>query len=71
MEKELYPSLHAWLQLGVRLAVLSLKDDHYDLKSLLAKRFAEEKNDDIAALTEEVVTMHHRLIFETPKTDPH
>lgn len=59
--------LRTWLEMGVRLGELSLRDGHYALHGFLARKLAEPANDSIAAILEEVATLHHRLLVETPE----
>jgi SAM-dependent methyltransferase len=58
-------ALKAWLQMGCRLGLITLKDRGYELAGL-ARTMALPENDPTLALTQEVVTLHHRLITETP-----
>jgi SAM-dependent methyltransferase len=58
-------ALTAWLQMGCRLRLLALRGHGYELTGL-ARRLALPENDATLALTQEVVTLHHRLITETP-----
>ncbi len=58
-------ALRAWLQLGVRLGFLNLKDRSYSLKGL-ALKMALPENDATLALAQEVATLHHKLILDTP-----
>ena len=58
-------ALKAWLQMGCRLRLLRLSDQGYELAGL-AKRIARPENDPALALMQEVATLHHRLITETP-----
>ncbi len=57
-------ALEAWLQMGVRLQLLSLGPRGYALRSA-AKTLARPENDAILALAQEVVDLHHKLIAET------
>ncbi|MDE2366006.1 MAG: class I SAM-dependent methyltransferase, partial [Betaproteobacteria bacterium] len=58
-------ALHAWLQFGISLGFLSLKDNRYFLKGLALKMSLPE-NDATLALAQEVATLHHKLILDTP-----
>lgn len=58
-------ALRAWLQLGCRLGLLTHDERGYELKGL-AKKLALPENDATLALVQEVATLHHRLIMETP-----
>lgn len=59
-------ALRAWLALGVRLGELGEGPDGYRLVGYLSRELSHPDNDDVAALVSEVVTLHHRLIVETP-----
>lgn len=59
--------LRKWLELGVRVGELRCTDDRYSLGGFLARHLALPKNDAIVAILEEVGTLHHRLILETPE----
>lgn len=58
-------AMGAWLQLGVRLGLLGVKDERYFLKGL-ALKLSRPENDATLALAQEVVTLHHKLIVDTP-----
>ncbi len=57
-------ALEAWLQMGVRLKLLSSGLRGYALRGLAAK-LARPENDALLAMTEEVAGLHHKLIAET------
>jgi len=57
-------ALEAWLQMGVRMRLLSLGPDGYALRGL-AKSLARPENDPALALTEEISGLHHKLITGT------
>ncbi len=57
-------ALEAWLQMGVRLKLLSLGSRGYALRGLAAK-LARPENDALLAMTEEVAGLHHKLILDT------
>ena len=57
-------ALEAWLQMGVRLRLLSLGLRGYALRGL-AKKLARPENDPVLAMVEEVVELHHKLITGT------
>jgi SAM-dependent methyltransferase len=59
-------ALEAWLQLGVRLGELEHTSKGYALKSGLAKRLADPRNDAVAAALEEVVRYHRDVLLEAP-----
>jgi len=59
--------LQTWLDMGVTLRELACDEDGYRLSGFLARRLADPANDAIAAILEEIATLHHRLIFETPE----
>ncbi len=56
-----------WLELGVRVGALRFDGSRYSLRSRLARALAEPRNDAIAAILEEVATLHARLVLETPE----
>ena len=57
-------ALEAWLQMGVRLRLLSLGSRGYQLRGL-AKKLARPENDAVLAVVEEVVELHHKFITGT------
>jgi len=57
-------ALEAWLQMCVRLQLLSLGPRGYALRGL-ARKLAQPENDPVLAMVEEVVELHHRLITAT------
>jgi len=57
-------ALEAWLQIGVRLRLLSLGPHGYALRGL-ARKLARSENDPVLAMVEEVVELHHKLITAT------
>ncbi|HVO62378.1 MAG TPA: class I SAM-dependent methyltransferase [Terriglobales bacterium] len=57
-------ALEAWLQMGVRLQLLSLGPRGYTLRGL-ASKLARAENDPVLAMVEEVVDLHHKLITAT------
>lgn len=64
-------ALVAWLQMGVRLQLLSLGPRGYALRGL-ARKLARPENDAVLALAQEVVGLHHQLITATiPKLRDH
>lgn len=58
--------LKAWLDLGVSLGELKLTPAGYTLHSRLSRQLAQPSNDAIAALYQEICTLHHDLITQTP-----
>jgi len=58
-------ALEAWLQLGVRLGLLRRRGERYSLHGL-ALAMSRPENDATLALVQEVVTLHHKLIVDTP-----
>lgn len=58
-------ALEAWLQMGCRLGLLGRSGQGYALKGL-AKKLARPENDATLALAQEVASLHHRLIVDTP-----
>lgn len=59
--------LRAWLEMGLRVGELRCTDGRYSLGGFLARQLAQPKNDAVVALLEEVATLHHKLIVETPR----
>lgn len=57
-------ALEAWLQMGVRLRLLSLGPRGYALRGL-ARTLARPQNDPALALVEEISGLHHKLIAST------
>jgi 4-hydroxy-2,2'-bipyrrole-5-carbaldehyde O-methyltransferase len=57
-------ALAAWLQMGVRLRLLSLGPHGYALRGL-ARALAQPQNDPALAMVEEVAGLHHKLISGT------
>lgn len=66
-EKADHDWLEKWLEMGVGVGALRRTGSSYALRGLLAKRFAHAKHDAVVAMIEEVATLHHRLILETPE----
>ena len=60
------PTVAAWLDVGVAVGALSRRDGAYGLHSDLARGLALPENDDLAAMMEEVGTLHHRLVLDSP-----
>jgi 4-hydroxy-2,2'-bipyrrole-5-carbaldehyde O-methyltransferase len=58
--------LKTWLGVGVSLGDLKLTPDGYALRSRLSRQLAQLSNDGIAAMYQEVYTLHHNLITQTP-----
>jgi SAM-dependent methyltransferase len=58
--------LKTWLDVGVSLGELKLTPDGYALRSRLSRQLAQPSNDGIAAMYQEVFTLHHDLITQTP-----
>jgi len=58
--------LQAWLEMGVSLGELKLTPEGYVIRSRRSRQLAEPGNDALAALYQEVLTMHHDLILQTP-----
>lgn len=57
-------ALRAWLQMGVRLKLLTEGPRGYGLCGL-AKKLAGKENDAMLAMVQEVAGLHHKLIAET------
>ena len=58
--------LRAWLEVGVTLGELKSTPAGYTLRGRLARQFARESNDALAAMFLEVFTLHHDLLLQTP-----
>ena len=58
--------LKTWLDVGVSLGELKLTPAGYGLRSQLSRQLAQPSNDGISAMYEEVCTLHHDLITQTP-----
>jgi SAM-dependent methyltransferase len=58
--------LKTWLGVGVSLGELKLIPTGYALRSRLSRQLAQPANDGIAAMYQEVCTLHHDLITQTP-----
>jgi 4-hydroxy-2,2'-bipyrrole-5-carbaldehyde O-methyltransferase len=59
--------LERWLELGVRVGALRFDGFHYALRSRLARGLAEPRHDAVAAILEEIATLHQRLVLESPE----
>jgi len=57
----------AWLGLGLALGELRSTSEGYTLRGKLSRRLVDPRNDAAAASIEEVVTLHNRLINESPE----
>jgi SAM-dependent methyltransferase len=57
-------ALEAWLQMGIRLRLLTLGPRGYALRGL-AKALARPENEPTLAMVEEVAGLHHKLIAAT------
>lgn len=57
-------ALEAWLQMGIRLRLLSLGPEGYALRGLAAT-LARPENDAALAMAQEVAGLHHKLIAGT------
>lgn len=60
-------AFRAWLEVGAALGELEVASGHWALGSRLARALAQERNDDLSAILEEVATLHARLLHETPE----
>ena len=58
--------LEAWLDFGVSLGLLRRARGGYTLRGRLTRALADPTYDPVAALFEEIATLHHRWIAETP-----
>ncbi len=61
-----YDALEAWLQVGVRLRVLKRSQGRYRLIGISAQ-LVQPENDALLAIIQEMTTLHHKLILDTPK----
>ena len=59
--------LRTWLHMGVTVRELEFSGDGYALRGFLARALADPANDAIAAIIEEIATIHHSLMVETPE----
>ncbi len=59
-------ALEAWLNLGVSLGELELGPQGYRVRSRFLSKLLSPSRDAIVAFLEEVVSLHHDLITETP-----
>ena len=66
IDPDAYDALEAWLQVGVRLKVLKKSQDRYSLTGISAK-LVHPENDALLAIIQEITTLHHKLILDTPK----
>lgn len=66
IDESMQGGLLAWLDLGVCLGELAKDADRYRLAGYLAWKLASPKYDEVAALVQEIVYFHHRLMLETP-----
>ncbi len=61
-----HDALIDWLEVGVRVRVLKRTGAGYGIRGRLAQILAEAENDDVLALMEELVELHHMLIVDAP-----
>jgi len=66
VKKEHFGVLEAWLQAGIGLKEIGLEEGRYTLKGISAK-LAQAGNDSFLAIVQEVTSLHHKLILETPQ----
>ncbi len=59
-------ALEAWLLVGVRLRVLKIAQGRYALTGFSVQLIRSE-NDALLAIIQEITTLHHKLISDTPK----
>ncbi|MFH8791319.1 SAM-dependent methyltransferase [Streptomyces sp. NPDC017941] len=59
--------LRAWLDIGVRLGELDLREGCYRLRSRTAKALAREGNDAVAAALEELLRFHVPALRDAPR----
>ncbi|MDP4982060.1 class I SAM-dependent methyltransferase [Pseudoalteromonas tunicata] len=60
-------ALSAWLNCGVTLKELSLRDGKYQLKGKLSKHLAKDDNQIAAALFEEAIRYHYDALLSAPQ----
>ncbi len=60
-------TLRDWLQIGIDLGEVRESNGRWSLSGSTAKALSDRRNDDLLALLEEVVDLHHRLLLETPR----
>jgi 4-hydroxy-2,2'-bipyrrole-5-carbaldehyde O-methyltransferase len=58
--------LAAWLDVGVALGELGHAHGEYWLKGTLARALADARNDDMLAMLEELTSLHHRIVLDSP-----
>lgn len=58
--------LESWLQVGICLKELELQGETYRLKGISAQ-LSRAENDAFVAIVQEVTSLHHKLIMETPQ----
>ena len=66
VDEEHSATLEAWLQTGIRLKELELEQAGYTLKGM-SRGLAHAGNDSYLAIVQEVTSLHHGLILETPQ----
>lgn len=66
VDEEHFGALEAWLGAGMRLKEIGLEERGYTLKGI-SKKLARVGNDSFLAIVQEVTSLHHRLILETPQ----
>lgn len=66
IEKEYSEEVKAWLQVGIYLKEISLKNGRYRLVGMSKQLAGIVENEALLAVIQEVATLHHNLIIETP-----
>ena len=66
VSKENFGALEAWLQTGMRLKEIGLEEAGYTLRGI-SGGLARAGNDSFLAIVQEVTSLHHQLILETPQ----
>lgn len=66
VEKENFGALEAWLQAGMRLKEIELDAGGYTLKGI-SGQLARAGYDSYLAIVQEVTSLHHQLILDTPQ----
>ena len=66
IEKEYSEEVKAWLQVGIRLGEISLKNGKYRLSGISKDLASIVENEALLAIIEEIAMLHHNLILRTP-----
>lgn len=66
LESGALPELAAWLDVGVAVGELGQGARGYRLVGTLSRALADQKNDDVLAMLEELTGLHQRLVVDSP-----